>query len=435
MNKIAEPLTLPCGVTLPNRLFKSAMTEGMADEHDRATPRHAALYRRWAEGGTGTLVTGNVMVDRRFLERPGNVVIDNNGGEEALRAWAEAGTCAGNQLWMQINHPGRQCQKLVSSAPLSPSEVALDLPPLFAKPKAMNAEDIEAALADFARVAMVAKDCGFTGVQVHAAHGYLISQFLSPIANRREDQWGGSLENRAQFLLEAVRRVREAVGPNFPVSVKMNSADFSKGGFSLDDSVQVAQWLEQAGIDLLEISGGTYEKLALMGETIDASTAQTNTPAMPASSAAREAYFLDYAKRIRAAVSIPLAVTGGFRSRDAMEQALSDGALDVIGLGRPLCTEPDVQELLNGQAGDGGMQGFQAWEQKLRIGPGWLGPRSGNATMRTLNFSAATQWYYQQILNLADGQPLLRHTGIIWRTIKHSLREIGIAKRRQFRGR
>lgn len=420
MPQLDSPLTLPCGTVLPNRLFKSAMTEGLADLNDNATERHNTLYQRWSEGGTGTLVTGNVMIDRRFLERPGNVVADGNGGEEALRQWAAAGTVAGNQLWMQINHPGRQCQKVVSARPFAPSDVPIRLAGMFGKPKPMNNSNIEQALNGYARVARLAKDTGFTGVQIHAAHGYLISEFLSPIANRRNDQWGGVLENRARFLLEAIRRVRLAVGQDFPVSVKLNSADFSTGGFSHEDSLKVARWVSEAGIDLLEISGGTYEKLALMGDAIDDNSAE--------STRRREAYFLDYAEGIRKVTTVPLVVTGGFRSRAAMQSALDSGATDLIGIARPLCIEPDVQGLLNGST-----EGFHPWEQQLRMGSGWLGPGSSNRTLRTLNFAAANQWYYRHIIDLSESRtPNLVHRNLLAITIRHTIWEQRFARNRAF---
>ncbi|CAA0110423.1 NADH oxidase [Zhongshania aliphaticivorans] len=410
MPLLTDPLELPCGVILPNRLLKSAMTEGLANINDQATPRLSALYKRWAEGGTGTLLTGNVMVDRRFLERPGNVVIDGNGGEAALRDWATAGTSANNQLWMQLNHPGRQCQRQVAAQPLAPSDVGIDLIGMFGRPKAMTEIDIRQTITRYAKVAATAKAAGFTGVQIHAAHGYLISQFLSPLANTRSDQWGGSLENRARFLLSTVAEVRAAVGPSFAISVKLNSADFSKGGFSHEDSLQVAQWLSEAGIDLLEVSGGTYEKLALMGDENDKDAAE--------SSQHREAYFLKYAEGIRKVTQIPLAITGGFRSHAAMQQALDSGALDVIGLGRPLCSQANVRPLLAGQQAS-----LPNWECKLQLGSGWLGPKSSNQKIRTLNFGAATQWYYRQIIDLAEGREPNTHTGLIRVMLKHMVAE------------
>jgi 2,4-dienoyl-CoA reductase-like NADH-dependent reductase (Old Yellow Enzyme family) len=415
---LTDPLTLPCGAVLPNRLLKSAMTEGLANADDHATPSLSRLYQRWADGGTGTLISGNVMIDRRFLERPGNVVIDNNGGEQALCDWAAAGSCAGNQFWMQINHPGRQCQKQVASQPLAPSAVDLKLVGMFGHAKAMSEKDIQEAIAGYARVATAAKTAGFSGVQVHAAHGYLISQFLSPRANLRTDQWGGSLENRARFLLEVIAQVRKAVGPGFAVAVKLNSADFSKGGFSHADSLQVAQWLSAAGIDLLEISGGTYEKLALMGDA----DKQKNS-----SSRQREAYFLEYASDIRKVCSVPLAVTGGFRNRSTMIEALESGALDVIGLGRPLCTQPNIKALLSGE-----LSSLEPWEDQLQLGPGYLGPNSNNQTIRTLNFAAATQWYYRQIIQLAEGKAPITTTGIAGVMMRHMIQERRVARSRHF---
>ncbi len=426
-DSLSEPLTLPCGTTLPNRILKSAMTEGLADEHDRATERHVRLYRRWAEGGAGTLITGNVMIDRRFLERPGNVVIDDELDDAALgalRAWAEAGTAAGNQLWMQLSHPGRQCGKLVSSRPLAPSEVQLNLMGNFGRPIAMTEHDIEMALGGFTRAAAVARDTGFTGVQIHGAHGYLVSEFLSPKLNRREDQWGGSLENRARFLLEAVRGVRSVVGPAFPVSVKLNSADFQKGGFSFEDSLQVAEWLDAAGVDLIEISGGNYEQPTMFGLEGRPDDAQDDRRE---STKRREAFFLEYAARMRERVKAPLAVTGGFRTRQAMEHALANDEVDVIGLARPLCTEPDLPRRLL----DGSAAAAERWEDRLGIGAGPFGPNSSIFLFKALNAFSAIAWYYRQIVAMADGKPLRLDLHPLRALFEHQRSEIRIARARR----
>jgi 2,4-dienoyl-CoA reductase-like NADH-dependent reductase (Old Yellow Enzyme family) len=269
--ELNQPFTLPCGVVVPNRLCKAAMTEGVANSKLQATQRHATLYKRWAEGGAGILITGNVLIDRNILERPGNVSIDpapefgEPEGMDALRAWAKAGTSNGNHLWMQISHAGRQSPRYVTTQPVGPSAVQLELLGNYAPPRALREDEILDLIQRFARVARIAKDAGFTGVQVHGAHGYLLSSFLSPVTNQRSDQWGGSLENRARFLLEAVRAVRKSVGPNFPVAVKLNSDDFRKGGFSNEECLQVVKWLNEEKIDLLEISGGTYEQPRLLG--------------------------------------------------------------------------------------------------------------------------------------------------------------------------
>ncbi len=203
----------------------------------------------------------------------------------------------------------------------------------------MTESDIGAVIAGFVRCARVCKDNGFTGVQLHAAHGYLQSQFLSPRSNQRTDQWGGSLENRARLLLTAVKEVRAVVGPNYPVAVKLNSADFQRGGFEFTDSIQVAQWLEDAGVDLIEISGGTYEQPKLLNlEGVEPVEAQ----AVKESTRAREAYFVDFAQAMRQQINIPLMVTGGLRRLDAMEEALGSGSADIIGIGRPMCVMTDA---------------------------------------------------------------------------------------------
>ena len=413
MPAISDSLTLPCGVVLPNRLLKSAMTEGLATPMGQATARHDTLYRRWSEGGVGTLVSGNVMVDYRYLERPGNIVIDRNGGEDALARLAQAGTTAGNQFWMQISHPGRQCTRMSNRRPLAPSAIGLSGGGLFAVPRAMTEDDIRIAIADYARVAGVAKATGFTGVQVHGAHGYLLSQFLSPRTNQRGDAWGGPLENRARMLLEVVRAVRQAVGPDFPVAVKLNSADFSKNGFTLEESCQVVQWLEAEGVDLLEISGGTYEKL----EFVEASTRQAS------SSQQREAYFLEYARDIRAAVKLPLAITGGFRSRAAMDAALADQAVDVIGLARPTCVEPDAGQRLCADS----HHRLPEPERQLRLGRGPLGPQSSTQLVRLLNSQAAVSWFYQQIIDLAEGRAVPNTVSIFTAYLRYFARELRLS--------
>ena len=425
----ASPLALPCGATLPNRIAKAAMTEGLADEDDRATERHVRLYRRWSEGGAGLLLTGNVMVDRRFLERPGNVVIDDNGGHDALRAWAAAGTAGGNHLWMQINHPGRQCTRASSRQPLSPSDVQLELAGLFGRPRPMTEADISDAIARYAAVAGVARETGFTGVQVHAAHGYLISQFLSPVTNLRDDQWGGSLENRARFLLETVAATRAAVGPDFPVGVKLNSADFQKGGFSLDDCVRVAGWLAEAGVDLLEISGGTYEQPRMFEREGMAATADRP---QRESTRRREAYFLEYAGAIQAQARIPLMVTGGFRSRAAMVEALQQGETDVIGLARPLCVTPELPRQL--MAGE--VDRAESWEAGLRFGPGrWLGPMSPIQLFKLFNVQGEAAWFYRQIIRLAEGREPEPGLSLRRALFTHYGTELAIVRRRRFKAR
>ncbi|MFC3228300.1 NADH:flavin oxidoreductase/NADH oxidase family protein [Marinibaculum pumilum] len=371
---LAAPLDLPCGVRLANRLAKAPLTEGLADSRNAPTVRHERLYRRWSAGGCALLVTGNVLVDRRYLERPGNVVIEDGAVPSAgLEAYARAGTSAGNHLWMQINHAGRQTPEHLNPTPVGPSAVPLKLKGGYGAPRALEAAEIADIVDRFAFMAGIARETGFTGVQIHAAHGYLLSEFLSPLANRREDEWGGPLENRARLLLETVAAVRRRVGADFPVSVKLNSADFQKGGFSHAECLQVVGWLNSAGVDLLEISGGNYEQPSMMGvRVLDAEGQAENAVAsVAASTAAREAYFLDYAASIAPVATTPLMVTGGFRTAAGMAAALASGAADVIGLGRPLCAEPDLaKRLLSCQAD--GVPLYENAIQPKRAGMPWF---------------------------------------------------------------
>lgn len=338
MSKLSESLPLPCGAVLKNRLAKDAMSEQLGDRELAPRPELATLYRRWANGGTGLLITGNVMVDPQALGEPGNVVLSTDIFRDRFAAWAEAGQTNGAHVWMQINHPGRQSPRTLSPHPVAPSAVPLEIPGVFGEPRAATEPEIQGIISAFANTARLAKEAGFTGVQIHGAHGYLVSQFLSQHTNRRTDGWGGSPENRRRFLIEIVRAIRASVGASFPISVKLNSADFQKGGFTEEESLEVVRALDAEKIDLLEISGGTYERPAMQGT-------------QKASTAAREAYFLDYARRARAVTRIPLMVTGGFRTKTAMEQALAEQACDVIGLARPLALEPNLSaRLLDGRS-------------------------------------------------------------------------------------
>jgi 2,4-dienoyl-CoA reductase-like NADH-dependent reductase (Old Yellow Enzyme family) len=391
-----QPLTLPCGAIIPNRIAKAAMTEGLADPTGRPTVELEKLYSLWSDGGAGLLLSGNVQIDGDHLERPGNVIVDRQPDDETIAAflrWTNAARRNGNHFWAQISHAGRQTMKAVNRHPKAPSPVKLGLPGgQFGMPVALSEEEILRLIGQFGQAARIAKEGGFTGVQIHAAHGYLISQFLSPRSNQRDDRWGGSLENRARFLLFTVNTVRQLVGPDFPVSVKLNSADFQRGGFAFDESLTVARWLQEAGIDLLEISGGTYEQ-PKMADIAGMETVEEQ--AVAASTLAREAYFVDFAKAMKEAVSTPLMLTGGFRTRSAMEQAIRSGATDLIGLGRPLCVMPDAPKRL-----------FQVTnilprtEKELALFPDWLAFLRRFDLMRGLEGFAVQYWYYAQIYAL-----------------------------------
>jgi 2,4-dienoyl-CoA reductase-like NADH-dependent reductase (Old Yellow Enzyme family) len=405
---IATPLTLPNGQVLPNRLAKAAMTEGLADGTGRPTEALCRLYERWSRGGVGLLLTGNVQIDRHHLERAGNVVIDRAPDplmRERLAAFARAAKVGGSKVWMQVSHAGRQTPKPINPRPKAPSAVPMRKMPLleFGEPVAMTEGDVRDTIARFVTGARAAEEAGFDGVQIHSAHGYLLSSFLSPIANRRTDGWGGSLESRARLLIGVVEGVKAAVGPAFTVAVKLNSADFQRGGFGIDDSVQVAGWLDAAGMDCLEISGGTYEAAKMMGDRDKPKgAAQTAT-------AAREAYFVEFAPTIRKAIDrAVLMVTGGFRTAAAMDKALADDGVDLIGLGRPVLAEPDgPKALLSGRAS------LRRVEDELRIGPGALSPQSRLAFMKTLNASATQAWYYEQMDRLGAGLDVDRSQRIL----------------------
>jgi 2,4-dienoyl-CoA reductase-like NADH-dependent reductase (Old Yellow Enzyme family) len=405
---LTDPLKLPCGATLKNRIAKAAMTEGLGDAQGRATERHVNLYRAWADGGAGLLLTGNVIVDPDHLERPGNVVIARDADDDMrkrLSAWAKAGTANNTHLWMQTSHAGRQTQAIVNPHPKAPSAVPLGLPgKQFGVPTPMTEQEIEATINAFARAARIAKDTGFTGVQVHAAHGYLISQFLSPRANLRTDKWGGPLENRARLLLEVVKRTRAAVGPSFPVAVKLNSADFQKGGFAFEDSLTVARWLQDASVDLIEVSGGTYEQPKMVNaEGLEPAEA----PKLAASTAAREAYFVDFAKAMKGAVKIPVMVTGGFRSRAIVDHALSTEAADVVGIGRPMCVDTDAPHHLSR-----GLAELTRWENQLQMFPTWAGFVRRHPIARAIEGFAVLYWYYAQLYRLGRGEPPERKLGV-----------------------
>jgi 2,4-dienoyl-CoA reductase-like NADH-dependent reductase (Old Yellow Enzyme family) len=342
-----QTLTLPSGLTLPNRIAKAAMTENLADADNQPTGRHERLYRRWAEGGSGLLVTGNLMVDRRFLERSRNIVADRH--LDVIRLGRVRQAAGSTPMIAQLNHPGRQTNRFIARTPVAPSASgAVPMMGLFGKPRALAGEEVEAIVAAFGTAAALCEQAGLDGVQVHAAHGYLLAQFLSPHVNRRTDGWGGDVAGRARALLESVRAARAATGDRFTVAVKLNSSDFRHGGFTEDDAEQVVRLLVEEGVDLIEVSGGTYESPALFGIGVDAAPTATT-----GGGSVKEAYFAAFAQRARrAAPDVPIMLTGGIRTRAVMEALLDDGAVDLIGLGRPLAIDPDLPHaLLKGAAG------------------------------------------------------------------------------------
>ena len=338
---INTSLTLPCGAILKNRLVKAAMTERISNSKLEPVEGHERLYSEWADTHAGLLITGNVIIDRKHLESSGNVCFDDEKILPKLKKWAETAKSENNHVWVQISHAGRQANRFSTARPLAPSEVQLKKMGLFGKPKAMTEKDIQRTIIGFKRTAKIAKEAGFTGVQIHSAHGYLLSQFLSPKTNLRTDQWGGSIENRSRLLISIIQEVREVVGAGFPISVKLNSSDFQKGGLTEEESLEVVKALDNEKVDLLEISGGTYEKVAFF---------LMNEEDVKESTKKREAYFIDFAKKVRAVSNVPLMITGGFRSYDFCNEVLKNGELDLIGMGRPFVTNiKEIPAFLEGE--------------------------------------------------------------------------------------
>lgn len=330
MSTLSDPLDLPSGVRLPNRIVKAALSEALGDADNSPDERLVTLYRRWARGGYGLLITGNIMIDRNHLGEPGNIVIEDARALDRLTAWTKAARDGGAAIFAQLNHPGRQSNLLaLGHTPVAPSPVPLAMPGA-TTPRELTPVEIEDIIERFATAAAVCEEAGFDGVQLHAAHGYLVTQFLSPSTNLRTDEWGGSPERRMRFLIEVVRRVRQRVSPGFAVAVKLNSADFQRGGFTEEDSRAVVAALASEAVDLIEVSGGNYESPAMGGSAA-------------ASTSAREAYFLDYARSVRReAGAVPIAVTGGFRSRGPMDDAIRAGDCDLVGIARPTVTTTDA---------------------------------------------------------------------------------------------
>jgi len=397
---LKTPLTLPCGLVLKNRLVKAAMTEGLAGPDGLPNAKLNRLYRTWAASEVALLITGNVMVDGDHLERPGNVIIDHalTPQERArFKAWVEAASGNGCQVWMQISHAGRQTQKRVNPQPKSASDVQLGLPGgQFARPQPLSKNEILALIARYADAAAVARETGFSGVQIHAAHGYLVSQFLSPKANHRQDEWGGSLENRARFLRSIVAATRAKTGDDFAISVKLNSSDFQKGGFGPDDARQVVGWLQDDGVDLVELSGGTYEQPKMLEiEGIE----PAEEIKLRASTRQREAFFLGFAAELKDAVDVPLMVTGGFRTARAMAAAIQDDGIGAIGIGRPLCGDPACTQKLLRDGTD-----LPRYEKRLGNPRHFFGVNSPLKLIKMVAGFSVMAWYYDQIVLMGNGQ-------------------------------
>ena len=390
-NLLTQELHLPNGSKLPNRLAKASMSEALATYDNRPTDLLVDLYERWAKSGIGMLLTGNVMIDRRALGEPGNVVIEDESDLTVLKQWATGVTEHGSTLWVQLNHPGKQSPKGLNISNLSPSAVPFraDMAAFFETPREATTAEVLEIIQRFGRSAAICKKAGFSGVQIHGAHGYLISQFLSPHHNQRIDEWGGSTENRRRFVMAVYEEIRKQVGADFPIAIKLNSADFQKGGFTEEESMETIRALAEAGIDLIEISGGTYEAPAMSGAVQQPQRSST---------VAREAYFQAFAEKIRSTTKVPLMLTGGFRTFNGMNTAIQTGAVDVIGLARLLAIDPDAPKLL--------LQGHDSVEIVKPISTG-IKAIDKMGVMEIL-------WYARQLKRIAKGGEPKPHESGLW---------------------
>ncbi len=314
-------LELPCGAVLKNRLVKSAMSDSLADGEGNPTEAQIRLYERWAEGGAALSIIGEVQGDPRFPEKPGNLVFGASSNLEALRSLTARASIKGAHIWPQLGHAGALSHAPISR-PSGPS--ALEIGSF--QCTGMSLSEVQRLPDTYARAAALAKDVGFTGVQIHAGHGFLLSQFLSPLFNRRSDQYGGAIEARCRIIVEVIDSVRRAVGPSFPIGIKINSSDQLEGGLTQEDALKAVGILDRTSIDLIELSGGTYFPGAKSSSD----------------SASGGAYFVEFAQRAQTVTTIPLVATGGFKTRAEALNSLVSGAVDMVGLARPMILNPSL---------------------------------------------------------------------------------------------
>ncbi|EGP84910.1 unnamed protein product [Zymoseptoria tritici ST99CH_3D1] len=375
---ISQPLTLPCGLNLPNRLVKCPMQETLASppNFDPPIDKFQNLYKTWSEAKYGLLITGQVQVDLRFLSIAGDVCVHPGSAEpevmEKWKAWAKIAQKNGTPCIVQLAHPGRMSPAGAGNRPsdmpaLCPSAVPVKLGDswldkfavgkVLGTPKAMSVEEIDDAVENFVRGAVVARDAGFAGCQLHGAHGFLLSQFLSPHTNRRTDDHGGTPEKRMTLLKRLVREVRARCPPPYCLSVKLNSGDYmGASGLQQDEALEQVRWLVTCGmVDFVEISGGNAEHTSCKLRSSFGKKTMSEAPKMKESTRIREGFFTDFAEKVQGLESpVPIQLSGGFRSRNGMADALDSGVCDLIGLGRPAVLEPELPKktLLNPEVGD-----------------------------------------------------------------------------------
>ncbi|MBE1299261.1 MAG: 2,4-dienoyl-CoA reductase [Alteromonadaceae bacterium] len=358
-----QPFTLPCGKVVKNRLVKAAMEENLAEDNQLPGDTLFNLYSAWAKGGVGLILTGNVMVDHLAMTGPGGLALEKDTDLTAFTKLAQKAKQNDAVAVMQINHPGRQVFKKMGGKVLSPSDIPLDMGKhsgMFGQPKPMTELEIQDLIERFVATATQAQKAGFDGIQVHAAHGYLLAQFLSPLTNKRTDEWGGSIANRARLLLEVVKQIRQACGDDFVVSVKLNSADFQRGGFDVDDAAEVIAMLGELAVDFVELSGGSYEVPAMQGRTADGRTL------------AREAYFLEFAETIAKEAKMPIMTTGGVRRLEVANQVIESGVA-LVGMASALASTPNLPEIWQQQPNAVGHIPTVSWKDKTLAGLATMG--------------------------------------------------------------
>ena len=327
MGTLFDQLTLN-GMIMHNRLVRSATWEGMCEPDGRPTQRLIDFYRILAEGGVGLIITGYAFVSLEGKQLPGKMGIHVDDFFTEMRVLTKTVHEQGGKICIQLVHAGGQTDsKNAGHRPLAPSLVKVDQFP--EQPAELFKEEIARLVVAFADAARRAKEYGFDAVQLHGAHGYLINQFLSPLTNRRNDEYGGSIENRCRFMLEVCRAVRAAVGSDFPVMIKLNGCDNLEGGLSAEDALFAAKALDAEGIDGIEVSGGT-------GASGSRTPVRTKIDTVE-----REGYNLELAKGIKAAVGCPVITVGGFRSFEVAQRVVKDG-IDGVAMSRPLIWEPDL---------------------------------------------------------------------------------------------
>ena len=300
------------------------MSDSLGDGTGHPTNEQNRLYQRWATGGVAVSIIGEVQATSNYAEKPGNLVLNAASDLAKFRKLAEHGGENDMQLWLQLGHAGA-LSYVPTSKPKGPSD--LDLPGLHCV--ALSLDEIHQLPSEFANTAKLAQQAGFGGVQIHAAHGFLLSQFLSPLFNKRSDEYGGTIANRMRLLIETIAQTRAAVGPHFPIAVKLNSSDQLEGGFEEEDALKVVAALDTSSVDLIDISGGTYFPGAKSASD----------------GAGRGPYFIEFAKRARKMTTRPLMLTGGFKTRMQAEDAIESGAVDVVGLARALTLVPSLPNL------------------------------------------------------------------------------------------